>query len=398
MDARSPAAFDEMNGCGTGVREPYRSVSEWLQTQQIDDLKRKRSEAEALFRRTGITFAVYGDEAATERLIPFDIIPRILSAAEWRRLAAGIEQRVRALNAFMYDVYHRQEIIRAGRIPEDLIIQNAAFLPEMMCVEPAARGLLARHRHRHRAHGRERVLRARGQYAHAVRRLLHAGEPRDHDAHVPGAVRAEPRGGGGGLPRQPAPDARKRGARATSIASPPWRCSRPASTTAPTSSTRSWPTRWGWSWWRDRTCVVSDGALHDEDHAGLEAGRRHLPPHRRRLPRPAGVPARFGARRARHLRRLPRWPPHHRQRARRRHRRRQVDLYLHARHRRVLHGPRADPEERADLCVPQARRSRLRAGAPLRAGGEAGARLGRLRHAGRARPRRATRSRCFACW
>jgi uncharacterized circularly permuted ATP-grasp superfamily protein len=137
VDARSPAAFDEMNGCGKGVREPYRSVSEWLQTQQIEELKRKSTEAEALFRRTGITFSVYGDEAATERLIPFDIIPRILSAAEWRRLAAGIEQRVRALNAFMYDVYHRQEIIRAGRIPEDLIIQNAAFLPEMMCVEPA---------------------------------------------------------------------------------------------------------------------------------------------------------------------------------------------------------------------------------------------------------------------
>lgn len=131
------AAFDEMNGNGDGVRDPYLSVHQWLQTQKIDDLKRKRGEAEALFRRTGITFAVYGDDAATERLIPFDIIPRILSAAEWRRLAAGIEQRVRALNAFMYDIYHRQEIIRAGRVPEDLIIQNVAFLPEMMCVEPA---------------------------------------------------------------------------------------------------------------------------------------------------------------------------------------------------------------------------------------------------------------------
>jgi uncharacterized circularly permuted ATP-grasp superfamily protein len=117
-------------------------VHQWLQTQKIDDLKRKREDAEALFRRTGITFAVYGDDAATERLIPFDIIPRILSATEWRRLAAGIEQRVRALNAFMYDIYHRQEIIRAGRVPEDLIIQNPAFLPEMMGVEPA-RGIYA---------------------------------------------------------------------------------------------------------------------------------------------------------------------------------------------------------------------------------------------------------------
>jgi uncharacterized circularly permuted ATP-grasp superfamily protein len=131
------AAFDEMDGKGSGVRDPYATVHQWLQTQKIDELKRKRTEAEALFRRTGITFAVYGDDAATERLIPFDIIPRILSASEWRRLATGIEQRVRALNAFMYDIYHRQEIIRAGRIPEDLIIQNTAFLPEMMCVEPA---------------------------------------------------------------------------------------------------------------------------------------------------------------------------------------------------------------------------------------------------------------------
>jgi len=126
-----------MNGHDGTVREPYASVNQWLQTQKIDDLKRKRSEAEALFRRTGITFAVYGDDAATERLIPFDIIPRILSAQEWRRLSAGIEQRVRALNAFMYDIYHRQEIIKAGRIPADLVIQNAAFVPEMMCVEPA---------------------------------------------------------------------------------------------------------------------------------------------------------------------------------------------------------------------------------------------------------------------
>src|SRR4029078_13582426 len=126
-----------MTGNGDGVRDPYLSVHQWLQTQKIDDLKRKRGEAEALFRRTGITFAVYRDEAATERLIPFDIIPRILSAAEWRRLAAGIEQRVRALNAFMYDIYHRQQIIRAGRIPEDLVIQNVAFLHEMMFVEPA---------------------------------------------------------------------------------------------------------------------------------------------------------------------------------------------------------------------------------------------------------------------
>ena len=111
------AAFDEMEGADGRIREPYLSVSQWLKTHDIAELKRKRSDAEALFRRTGITFAVYGDEAATERLIPFDIIPRILSAAEWRRLSAGIEQRVRALNAFMYDLYHRQEISAPAAFP-----------------------------------------------------------------------------------------------------------------------------------------------------------------------------------------------------------------------------------------------------------------------------------------
>ena len=131
-------AFDEMNGTGGGepCREPYRAVGPWLESQTRDDLARKRREAEQLFRRSGITFAVYGDEEAAERLIPFDVVPRVLSAAEWRRLSAGIEQRVRALNAFMYDIYHRQEILRAGRVPEDLVIQNAAFLPEMMNIDP----------------------------------------------------------------------------------------------------------------------------------------------------------------------------------------------------------------------------------------------------------------------
>jgi len=130
------AAFDEMNGLGGEVRSPYLDVAEWLGTQKVDDLKRKVIEAETLFRRTGITFAVYDSQDSSERLIPFDIIPRIISASEWRRLSIGIEQRVRALNAFMYDLYHRQEIIKAGRIPEELIINNSAFVPEMIGAKP----------------------------------------------------------------------------------------------------------------------------------------------------------------------------------------------------------------------------------------------------------------------
>ena len=135
-----PSCFDEMHGHGTPQgtrpREPYCAIADWLATQPIEQLLRKRADAEGLFRRTGITFAVYGDPSPAERLIPFDIIPRVIAAAEWRRLAAGIEQRVRAVNAFMHDIYHRQEIVKAGRIPEELIIQNAAFVPEMIGVDP----------------------------------------------------------------------------------------------------------------------------------------------------------------------------------------------------------------------------------------------------------------------
>ena len=117
-------------------REPYRMVDAWLSSQSFDELSARGTEAEALFRRAGITFSISGHEASGERLIPFDIIPRILSAAEWRRLSAGIEQRVRALNAFMFDIYHAQEILKAGIVPESLVIQNSAFLPEMMGVNP----------------------------------------------------------------------------------------------------------------------------------------------------------------------------------------------------------------------------------------------------------------------
>ncbi len=128
--------FDEMMGLGDGVRLPYSEVQAWLAGHSREELLHKSREAEALFRRAGITFAVNGQAERDERLIPFDIVPRVLDAAEWRRLAAGLEQRVRALNAFMFDIYHRQEILRAGRIPEDLIVHNSAFLPEMIGADP----------------------------------------------------------------------------------------------------------------------------------------------------------------------------------------------------------------------------------------------------------------------
>ena len=134
--------FDEMHNADGSVREPYRALAQWLDEQPDKALTLMQSDAEAIFRKLGITFAVYGSEEGTEKVIPFDVIPRIISAMEWRRLSKGIEQRVRALNAFLYDIYHRQEILKAGRIPEKLILQNSAFCPEMMGLEPA-RGVYA---------------------------------------------------------------------------------------------------------------------------------------------------------------------------------------------------------------------------------------------------------------
>ena len=133
---------NEMEGNTGATREPYARIEDWLKTLSRADVDRALREAEAIFRRQGITFAVYGDNQASERLIPFDIIPRVFAAAEWRKLSAGIEQRVRALNAFIHDLYHRQEILRAGRIPHEFIIQNEAFVPEMVGVMPS-RGIYA---------------------------------------------------------------------------------------------------------------------------------------------------------------------------------------------------------------------------------------------------------------
>ncbi|MEM7004485.1 MAG: circularly permuted type 2 ATP-grasp protein [Pseudomonadota bacterium] len=119
-----------------GYRQPYLEYAKWFDAEDASRLRKKAREAETIFRRVGITFNVYNDTETSERLIPFDIVPRIISAREWSRLSRGIEQRVRAINAFLFDIYHRQEIVRAGRVPLDLIAQNEAFLPQMIGVSP----------------------------------------------------------------------------------------------------------------------------------------------------------------------------------------------------------------------------------------------------------------------
>jgi uncharacterized circularly permuted ATP-grasp superfamily protein len=128
-------AFDEMNHAGA-IRDGYDAVSQWLGQLSLDELKRKKAEAEAVFRRIGITFAVYGEGGDPERLIPFDLIPRVFSAREWDIIDRGVKQRAKALNLFIHDVYNKRESIRAGVAPASLIDTNEAYLSLMESFTP----------------------------------------------------------------------------------------------------------------------------------------------------------------------------------------------------------------------------------------------------------------------
>jgi len=123
--------YDEMLAPDGSVRRHYRGFSAWLEKTTPDQIAQKREEAERAFHRLGITFAVYGEDAGAERLIPFDIVPRIIHAEEWRKLEDGLKQRVKALNLFLHDIYHDHNILKAGVIPADRVLGNTQYRREM---------------------------------------------------------------------------------------------------------------------------------------------------------------------------------------------------------------------------------------------------------------------------
>ncbi|MEN5118997.1 circularly permuted type 2 ATP-grasp protein [Luteimonas sp. TWI662] len=131
------ASYDEMRDAQDAVRPHYHTFEDWLQRTPTEQVAHKRREAEISFHRVGITFSVYGEESGTERLIPFDIVPRIVPAAEWRMLEAGLRQRVHALNLFLGDVYGPQRILRDGRIPAALVLDNSEYRKEMQGLQVA---------------------------------------------------------------------------------------------------------------------------------------------------------------------------------------------------------------------------------------------------------------------
>ena len=126
----NPQHYDEM-AVGNDLRPHYRRVGDWLNHTPLETLLRSRQQSETVFRQEGITFTVYGESAGTERLIPYDIMPRIIPHAEWQLMAKGCEQRVRALNAFLHDIYHEQHILKAGIVPREFILGNEHFQPAM---------------------------------------------------------------------------------------------------------------------------------------------------------------------------------------------------------------------------------------------------------------------------
>jgi uncharacterized circularly permuted ATP-grasp superfamily protein len=127
-----PGIFDEMLDAARVPRPHYAAYADWLASMTPDQMAGKRAEADLIFRRIGITFSVYGDEGGTERLIPSDVVPRIIAADEWDRLEQGLVQRVTAINRFLADIYHGQEILKAGLIPEDQILANDQFAVAMI--------------------------------------------------------------------------------------------------------------------------------------------------------------------------------------------------------------------------------------------------------------------------
>ncbi|GGB16241.1 hypothetical protein GCM10011380_02150 [Sphingomonas metalli] len=130
-------AFDEIMGmAGRPPRAELDALARWLEATPAIELRRRQHSAEAAFRQLGITFAVYGDNEASERIIPFDIVPRVFLPDEWDRLSRGLVQRVEAINAFLDDIYGERRILKEGVLPSDLILGNPQFRPEIAGIRP----------------------------------------------------------------------------------------------------------------------------------------------------------------------------------------------------------------------------------------------------------------------
>ena len=123
--------YDEMLTPAAAVRPHYAALEARLSTLSPDELAERQKTQERFFLLQGITFTVYGAESSTERIIPTDILPRIIPGAEWARIEAGLIQRLRALNMFLADIYSDQKILMDGVVPRELVLQAPSYRREM---------------------------------------------------------------------------------------------------------------------------------------------------------------------------------------------------------------------------------------------------------------------------
>jgi uncharacterized circularly permuted ATP-grasp superfamily protein len=131
--ALPPSTWDEMYD-QQNVRTPYKGIYDFLQNSSLDDLNRQEELAKRLFMSQGITFTVYSSGEGVEKIFPFDIIPRIITSADWKLIETGIKQRLKALNLFLKDVYHSQFILKDNIVPYDMIYSCPHYLREMQMV------------------------------------------------------------------------------------------------------------------------------------------------------------------------------------------------------------------------------------------------------------------------
>ena len=244
--------YDEMFDGDGSPRSDCEPLFRRMQTMTTDDLARRQKAADRSMVQLGITFNVYGDTQGRERIIPFDIVPRIIANEEWQWLERGLKQRITALNMFLHDIYHEQKIVHDGVVPEHVVATASGFRKQCIGLKPP-RGIWCH------ITGTDLVRDGDGQYyvlednlRCPSRRVVCAAEPAADEADVPAVVRADVDHAGGRL-LQPAARRAAVSARGPHPRLRRSRCCRPAASTRPISSTRSWPSRWASTWSRAAT-------------------------------------------------------------------------------------------------------------------------------------------------
>ncbi len=369
--AQRPPAWDEMFDAPGTARASYREIHAALAQMTQDELRGRTEALASSYLAQGVTF----DFAGEERPFPLDAVPRVIAQDEWATVEAGVKQRVRALEAFLADVYGPQHAVRDGVIPAGLITL-------VQPLPPPGRGHRAGERRAHPGLGHRpdprrarRLAGARGQRAGALRRQLRHLEPPRDGADAARAVRLDAGAPGRRLPEQAAagaarvrprrgrrPDRRRAHARRLQLRLLRAHAARPPD---------------GRRARRGPRPVLLRRPGVDAHHRRPDPRRRDLPPRRRRVPRPAAVPRRLDARQpGPDARRAPR-QRHDRERGRQRRRRRQARLHVRARPHPLLPRRGADPQERRHLAARGPGRARGGARPPRRARRQAGRRLGR---------------------